>query len=77
MQSDYLERRVKLNRNTSVVIKSKKAKDADIFRNTLTIVHETADIKPLQFASRSELEAAIKEFDIEEDQTMLFGGEDK
>ncbi len=76
MQSDYIERRVKLNRNTNAIIKSKKMKDADVFINTITIVQETSGTKPLQFATRAELEGAIKEIDLDDDQIGLnFGGE--
>lgn len=75
MKSDYIERRIRLNRNTSVVLRSKKDKDADIYRSTITVVHEIADTKPLQIGTRAELEAAIKEIDLDEDQLSLMAGE--
>lgn len=75
MKSDYLERRIKLNSNTQVIIKSKKRPDADIFRNTISLVHETSDLEPLQFATREELEATIRSIDLDnEQQELMFGG---
>lgn len=73
MKDDYIERRVKLNRDTTVIIKSRKDKDADIYRTTVTLTHESADTKPLQLASRRDIQNYIQGVDLDDDQIGLFG----
>lgn len=75
MKSDYLKRVISLNKTTKVVIESKKHKTGEIYQNTMSIVHTETDLKPLNFATRKELEHAISELDIEEDQQELFFNE--
>ena len=72
MKSDYLERRIRLNGHTTRIIKSQKVKGSDIFKNTITVVYESAGLDPLQFATREELEQAIKSIDLEDEQVPLF-----
>jgi hypothetical protein len=74
MKDDYIERRVKLNRETTVVIKSRKDKDSDIYRNTVTLTHESADMQPLQLGSRNDIQQYIQGVDLEDDQMGLFPG---
>lgn len=76
MKDDYIERRVRLNRETLVTIRSKKDKDSDIYRNTVTLQHESADIKPLQLGSRSDIAEYIQGVDLDDDQMGLFPGRD-
>lgn len=76
MKDDYIERRVRLNRDTTVIIKSKKDKDADIYRTTVTLTHESADIKPLQLGSRKDIQEYIQGVDLDDNQMGLFGGQD-
>lgn len=76
MQDDYVERRVRLNRETTVTIKSKKDKDAQIYRTTVSLTHESADIKPLQLGSRKDIQNYIQSVDLDDDQMGLFGGQD-
>lgn len=72
MRSDYIERRFKMNRETTVIIKSRKAKDAEIYTNSITVTTETADIKPLQLQTRAEIEDMIRGIELEDDQSSLF-----
>lgn len=74
MKSEYIERRYKMNNNTTVIVRSKKSKDAEIYNNTITLTHSTADIKPLSIGTRDEIEAAINKIDLDDDQLALFGG---
>jgi hypothetical protein len=76
MKDDYVERRVRLNRETTVTIKSKKDKDADIYRTTVQLTHESADTKPLQLGSRKEIQAYLQGVDLDDDQMGLFGGQE-
>lgn len=71
MQSDYSEKRYKLNRNTTAIVKSKKSKDSNIYTNTVTITHETAALEPLEFEDRKELQSTIAAIDLEDDQLDL------
>ncbi len=71
MKSDYLERRIRLNRTTTAVVKSKKDKEGDFYHNSLTIVHEYVNTDPLNFATRAELEDAIANIDTTADQLGL------
>lgn len=63
-----------LNRNTTVVVKSRKDKDAEIYRTTVSLIHETADVKPLQLKSLDDVKGYIAEVDLEDDQASLFNG---
>jgi hypothetical protein len=75
MKSEYIERRYKMNKETTVVVKSRKEKDADIYKNSVTVTTESTSLEPLKIGTRSEIEAAIKEIDLEDDQIALFAGE--
>lgn len=73
MKSEYIERRYKMNRDTTVIVKSRKDKDADIYKNTITLTHSTTSLEPLSIGTREEIEAAVAEIDMDDDQLMLFG----
>lgn len=75
MKSESIERRYKMNRNTTVVIKSKKMKDADVYQNTVTLIYATADVQPLELNSRSAIAHYIQDVDLDDDQVALFGGD--
>jgi hypothetical protein len=72
MKSTHIERRYKMNDNTTVVVKSKKDKDADIYRNTITIITESTDIEPLRIGTKAEIEEAVKQIDLEDNQVSFF-----
>lgn len=63
-----------LNRNTTVVIKSRKDKDAEIYRTTVSLIHETADVKPLQLRTTDEVKDYIAGVELDDDQASLFNG---
>lgn len=62
-----------LNRSTKVIVTSKKDKDADIYRTKFTLVHETADTKPMSLGTIEDIKGYLtNEVDLEEDQQNLF-----
>jgi hypothetical protein len=63
-----------LNRNTTVIVKSRKEKDAEIYRTTVSLIHETANTKPLALRSLDDVKGYIAEVDLEDDQASLFNG---
>lgn len=71
MDSDYAEKRYKLNRATNVSIKSKREKDSKIYRNTITVTYEEVGLEPLEFENRKQLETTIKAIDLEDEQLDL------
>lgn len=71
MRSDYLERRFKLNARTTVVIKSKRVKDAEFYSNTVTLIHASSSEKPMNMFSRKEIEAYLADISLEDDQIEL------
>lgn len=75
MISTKLVKEYKLNNSTRVIVTSKKDKDADIYRTTFQLVHETADTKPMSLGSVEDIKAYLtQEVDLEDDQVTLFGG---
>lgn len=72
MKSEYQERRFKMNAQTSVVIRSTRDKvNTDLYHNTITVVHQTSGLEPLDLKSRVSLEQAIKAIELEDPQTAL------
>jgi hypothetical protein len=71
MKSEYLERRFKLNAKTTVVIKSKKYKDAEYYSNTVSLIHSSASDKPLNLFSRKEIMKYLDDIELEDDQIEL------
>lgn len=75
MIPDKQTKEYRLNRNTRVIVTSARDKDAEIYRTKFTLVHETADTKPMMLATRDEIKEYLKdEVDLEDDQLGLFGG---
>lgn len=75
MIPDKQTKEYRLNRNTRVVVTSSKDKDADIYRTKFTLIHETADTKPMMLSSREEIKSYLTgEVDLEDDQVDLFAG---
>jgi hypothetical protein len=72
MKSAYIERRYKMNALTTVIVKSKKEKDADIYKNSITIVTESTSIEPLRIGTKAEIEEAVKQIDLEDNQINFF-----
>lgn len=72
MKSAYIERRYKMNSFTTVVVKSKKDKDADIYKNSITVITESTSLEPLRIGTKSEIEEALKEIDLEDNQVSFF-----
>lgn len=76
MKSDYIERRFRMNRQTTVTIRSKMDEKSDIYKNTVIVTREESSLEPLKTHTRAEIEEMIKEIDLEDDQTTLaVGGE--
>lgn len=74
MKSDYIEKRYKMNKNTTVVVVSKR--DGDVYKNKITLTHETAGLEPLLKAvnpTRSEIADKIADIDLDDDNVNLFG----
>lgn len=62
-----------LNSTTKVIVTSKKDKDANIYRTRFTLVHDTADTKPMSLATVEDIKAYLtQEVDLDEDQQNLF-----
>lgn len=77
MKSDYIEKRYRMNKNTTVVVKSKR--DGDVYKNIITLTHESAGLEPLLKASnpgRSEIADKIADIDLSDDNLELFGDRD-
>lgn len=76
MKSDYIEKRFKMNSNTSVVVKSRL--DGDVYKNTITVTHETAGLEPLfkTTPTRSQIADKIADIDMSDPQGNLFGDGD-
>lgn len=74
MISISTERKFKLNRDTTVIVKSRRDKDAEIYRTTVSLVHESADIKPIELKNLSDVKSYIAGVDLEDDQASLFAG---
>lgn len=62
-----------MNRNTTVIVKSKL--DGDVYKNTITLTHESSGMEPLIKASvtRSQLADKIADIDMQSDNVELFG----
>lgn len=73
MKSESIERKYRMNTNTFVTIKSKKMKDSDVYINTVHLIHETSDIKPIELSSRSAIAKYIGDVDFDDNQIGLFG----
>lgn len=73
MKSSYIEKRYRMNKNTTVTVKSKL--DGDIYKNTITLTHESAGLEPLlrATATRSEIADKIADIDMSDEQGSLFG----
>lgn len=72
MKTEYQERRFKLNPSTDVVIKSVRSKlNTDLYENTITVVHKTAGLDPLDLKSRQGIESAIKGIDLTDPQVSM------
>lgn len=71
LRTDLLIKKYNLNKNTTVTIKSKREKGSDVYRNTITVEHETADLQPLSFPTVAALENHVRGIDMEQDQTEL------
>lgn len=77
MKSAYIERQFKMNSNTTVKIKYRKAKDADIYINTVTVEQTTSSIEPMNVFSEREIVAMVKDIDLKDDQQHLIFGSDE
>lgn len=78
MKSNYIERRFKMNANTTIIIKSKK--DGDIYKNVMTVTHESVGLEPLisiNNPSRSDLADKIANINLEDDQVDMFEGQNE
>lgn len=64
----------KLNAQTTLIIKSTKDKDADIYRTTVSLVHQSSDLKPLQLRTTDEIKDYIAGVELDDDQASLFNG---
>lgn len=76
MKSSYIEKRYRMNRNTTVVVKSKL--DGDVYKNTITLTHESAGLEPLlkTTPTRGQIADKIADIDLSDEQGSLFGGDD-
>lgn len=76
MKSNYIEKRYRMNNNTTVIVKSKL--DGDVYKNTIVLTHESAGLEPLlkATATRSEIADKIADIDMSDEQGSLFGGGD-
>lgn len=63
-----------MNRDTVVTIKSKKAKDADIYTNTISVTTTSTSLEPLKIGTRKEIEEAVRDIELEDNQLGLFPG---
>lgn len=74
MKSNYIEKRYRMNATTTVVVKSKL--DGEIYKNTITLTHESAGLEPLlkATATRSEIADKIADIDMSDENGTLFGG---
>lgn len=66
-------RKYKLNRDTMVIIKSRRDKDAEIYRTSVSLIHESADINPLELKTQQDVIEYITGIDLEDNQTSLLG----
>lgn len=73
MKSNYIEKRYRMNANTTVIVKSKL--DGDIYKNTIVLTHESAGLEPLlkTTPTRSEIADKIADIDMSDENGQLFG----
>lgn len=77
MKSNYIEKRYKMNSNTTVIVKSKL--DGDVYKNTIVLTHESAGLEPLLKANtptRSEIADKIADIDMSDENGQLFGDQE-
>ncbi len=76
LKPDQIAKKYKLNANTTVVIKS--IRDGQLYKNSITVTHETADLEALSFPTARALEQHVRAIDMEEaQQEMSFGTDDE
>ena len=75
MKSELIVRKYKMNRDTTVEIRSKKAKDADIYTNSIVVTQVSVSTEPLKIGTRAEIMSAVKEIELEDDQLGLSLGQ--
>lgn len=73
MKDSFIQRKFKMNKNTTVTITSKL--EGDLYKNKITLTHDSVGMEPLIKGSvrRSQLADKIADIDLADDNIEMFG----